>query len=141
MMSFGRKSLIFKGRAGGLCRAFNCGMTPAELRARTKRFAVEIIKLCRSLPTTVDGRVVGGQLIRAGTSVAANYRAACRGRSRAEFIAKLGIVLEEADESSLWLELMAESDLVSKSRIEKLLKEADELTGIFTAGVKTARGQ
>lgn len=73
--------------------------------------------------------------------MAANYRAACRGRSRAEFIAKLGIVLEEADESSLWLELMAESDLVSKSRIEKLLKEADELTGIFTAGVKTARGQ
>lgn len=73
--------------------------------------------------------------------MAANYRAACRGRSRAEFIAKLGIVLEEADESLLWLEWMAESELVSKSRIEKLRQEADELTAIFTAGVKTAKGQ
>lgn len=85
-------------------------MTPKELKARTKQFAVDVIKLCRAIPASPDGRVVAGQLLRASTSVAANYRAACRGRSRAEFIAKLGVVLEESDESLLWLELIAESE-------------------------------
>jgi four helix bundle protein len=115
-------------------------MTPRELRERTKRFAVDVIRLCRGLPTTVDGRVVSRQLVKAATSVAANYHSACRGRSRAEFIAKLGIVLEEADESLLWLELIVESGLVPKPRVEKLLNEADELTAIFATSLKTARG-
>jgi four helix bundle protein len=115
-------------------------MTPKELKDRTKKFAVDVIRLCRNLPTTLDARTVGGQLLRSATSVAANYRAACRGRSRAEFIAKLCIVLEEADESLFWLELMVESDLVVRARVDKLLKEADELTAIFTTSLKTARG-
>jgi four helix bundle protein len=88
----------------------------------------------------LDGRTVAGQLLRAATSVAANYRAACRGRSRAEFIAKLGIVLEESDESLLWLELIVESDLLPRTRVERLLKEANELTAIFTTALKTAKG-
>jgi four helix bundle protein len=115
-------------------------MTPKELKDRTKRFAVAVIGLCRELPPTLDGRRLGGQLIDAATSVAANYRAACRARSRAEFIAKLGTVLEESDESLFWLELMVESDLVTLARVERLLKEADELTAIFTTSVKTAKG-
>jgi four helix bundle protein len=115
-------------------------MTPKELKDRTKRFAVAIIRLCRELPTTLDGRTLGGQLLHAATSVAANYRAACRARSRAEFIAKLGVVLEEADESLFWLELMVDSDVVTLSRVERLLKEADELTAIFVKSVKTAKG-
>jgi four helix bundle protein len=115
-------------------------MTPKELKDRTKRFAVDVIRLCRELPRTLDATRVGGQLIDAATSVAANYRAACRARSRAEFIAKLGTVLEESDESLFWLELMVDADLVTNSRVERLLKEADELTAIFTTSVKTAKG-
>ena len=114
-------------------------MTPKELRARTKRFAVDVIRPSRELPTTLDGRTVGGQLLRAATSVAANCRSACRGRSRAEFVAKLGIVLEEA-ESLLWLELVLEANITSGPKVERLLKEADELTAIFTSSVKTAQG-
>ena len=119
---------------------YPAAMTPNELKDRTKKFAVEVIRLTRNLPTTLDGRTLGAQLLNSATSVAANYRAACRGRSRAEFIAKLCIVLEEADESLFWLELMVESDLVAKTRVDKLLKEADELTAIFTTSLKTARG-
>jgi|SRR5687768_8124554 len=115
-------------------------MTPKELRDRTKKFAIAIIRLCRELPNTIDGRRLGQQLIDAGTSVAANYRAACRGRSRAEFVAKLRTVLEESDESLFWLELMVEADLVTRPRAERLLKEADELTAIFTTSLKTAKG-
>jgi four helix bundle protein len=115
-------------------------MTPKELKDRTKRFAVHVIELCRALPPTLDAKRVGGQLIDAATSVAANYRAACRARSRAEFIAKLGVVLEESDESLFWLELMVDSRLITHARAERLLKEADELTAIFTAAVKTAKG-
>lgn len=114
-------------------------MTPKELKDRTKRFAVQVIRLCRELPPTLDSRRVGQQLIDAATSVAANYRAACRARSRAEFIAKLGTVLEESDESLFWLELMVESEIVTLARVERLLKEADELTAIFTTSVKTAK--
>ncbi len=114
-------------------------MTPKELKDRTKRFAVDIVTLCRELPTTVDGRRLGQQLLDSGTSVAANYRASCRARSRAEFISKLGVVLEEADESLFWLELMVDARLVSAARAEKLLKEADELTAIFVASLNTAK--
>lgn len=114
-------------------------MTPKELKDRTKRFAVDIVTLCRELPNTVDGRRLGQQLLDCGTSVAANYRASCRARSRAEFVAKLGVVLEEADESLFWLELMVDAHLVTHARVEKLLVEADELTAIFVASLKTAK--
>jgi len=114
-------------------------MTPKELKARTKRFAVEIIRFSRSLPTTIDGRTVGQQIIRSGTSVGANYRASCRARSRAEWIAKLGTVEEEADETLFWLEVAVEANLVSSNRAQALLKEADELTAIFVSSLKTAK--
>ena len=115
-------------------------MTPKELQDRTKRFAVNAIILCRELPPTLDGRRVGQQLIDSATSVAANYRAACRARSRAEFISKLGTVLEEADESLFWLELLVDAKLVTLQRADRLLLEADQLTAIFTSSVRTAKG-
>ena len=114
-------------------------MTPKEMKDRTKRFAVEVIRLCRELPSSLEGLRLGQQLLDSATSVAANYRAACRARSRAEFIAKLGIVLEESDESLFWLELMVDAQLITLARAERLLKEADELTAIFTTSVKTAK--
>jgi four helix bundle protein len=114
-------------------------MTPRELKARTRRFAVDVIRFSRELPATLDGCTTGGQQLRAATSVAANYRSACRGPSRAEFIAKLGVVLEEADESLLWLEVINEAQVCSGPKLEKLLQEADELTAIFTASMKTAK--
>jgi len=114
-------------------------MTPKELKERTRRFAVDIIRLCRELPTTLDGRTIGQQLIRSGTSVGANYRASCRARSRAEWSAKLGIVEEESDETLYWLEVAVDAKLVSPERAKNLLKEADELTAIFVASLKTAK--
>jgi len=92
------------------------------------------------MPFRTDAQVLGKQLLRCGTSVAANYRSACRARSKAEFVAKIGIVVEEADEAVLWLELLLESGLVSLHRAQLLLKEARELTAIFTASQRTARG-
>ena len=92
------------------------------------------------IAATLDAKRLGGQLLDAGTSVAANYRAACRARSRAEFIAKLGVVLEEADESLFWLELVVDAKLVPLQRADRLLIEADQLTAIFTASVRTAKG-
>ena len=97
-------------------------------------------KLVRALPKSVDGRAIGSQLIRSGTSVAANYRAACRGRSRAEFAAKIGLVVEEADESLLWLELIVESGLQPMKRCESLLSEAGELVAILVATHKSVTG-
>jgi len=91
-------------------------MTPKEMKDRTRKFAVQVVLLCRELPNTLDGRRLGQQLIDSSTSVAANYRAACRARSRAEFIAKLGIVLEESDESLFWLEFLVEVKLVQRAR-------------------------
>ena len=108
------------------------------MKARTKDFALRVIKLVRALPKSVEGRVMANQLLRSGTSVAANYRAACRGRSRAEFAAKIGTVLEEADESLLWLELILEAGLLSPARCRLLLEEADELVAIFAATRKSA---
>lgn len=112
---------------------------PEQLRDRTKTFALRIIRLYRSLPYKTDTQVLGKQLLRCGTSVAANYRAVCRARSKAEFIAKMGVVVEEADEAVLWLELMTESGIVPLDRTESLLKEANELTAIFAASQRTAR--
>jgi four helix bundle protein len=108
-------------------------MTAEEMRMRTKQFALRIMKLADSLPRTASGRALGGQIVRAGTSVAANYRAAGKGRSKAEFIAKLGIAEEEADETQFWLELIIESGIVPSTRLEPLLQEARELTAIIAA--------
>ena len=112
---------------------------PEQLRGRTKAFALRVIRLYRSLPYKTDTQVLGKQLLRCGTSVAANYRAVCRARSKAEFIAKMGVVVEEADEAILWLELMTESGIISQAKTEALLKEANELTAIFAASQRTAR--
>ena len=114
-------------------------MTKEELKNRTKQFALMIIKLVDDLPNTKSGNTIGNQIIRAWTSVAANYRSACRSRSSADFISRITIVEEESDESLFWLELIVESELLDKKRLTKLLKEADELTAIFTASGKTAK--
>lgn len=112
---------------------------PEQLRDRTKAFALRVIRLFRSPPFKPDAQVLGKQLLRCGTSVAANYRAVCRARSKAEFIARIGLVVEEADEAVLWLELLAESGIVSGEKTKELLGEARELTAIFTASQQTAR--
>jgi four helix bundle protein len=114
-------------------------MGPEQLRDGTKAFAIRIVKLYRSLPHTADSQVVGKQLLRSGTSVAANYRAACRGRSRAERIAKIGLVVEEADETVFWLEMLSDCGIVASGRCNDILKEARELSAIFTASRHTAR--
>jgi four helix bundle protein len=106
-------------------------MKAEDLKKRTKQFALRILKLVAALPNTVQGRAIANQLVRAGTAVAANYRAACRGRSKAEFIAKLGIVEEEADESAFWMELIIEGELLQGRAVEPLLAEANELTRIM----------
>jgi len=113
-------------------------MNAEELKKRTKKFALRILKLSTALPNTAEGRTVKNQLIRSGTSVGANYRSACKGRSKAEFIAKLGIVEEEADESAFWLELIIEGGLLKKEAVQPLLCEANELTAIIAASRKTA---
>jgi four helix bundle protein len=115
--------------------------SPEQLRDRTKRFANRIIRLFQALPSKPEAQVIGRQLLRAGTSVGANYRAACRARSRPDFISKLGIVVEEADETIYWLELLAENGIMPKRRLEGLLKEAHELTAIFTAARETSRAK
>lgn len=106
--------------------------------ARTKQFALRIMKLVGGLPRAIQGRAIGNQLMRSGTSVAANYRAACRARSKPEFIAKLGTVEEEPDESAFWLELIIEGELLSEAQIQPLLLEAGELVAITAASKKTA---
>ncbi len=112
---------------------------PEELKERTKRFAIQVVRLFRELPRTEEARVIGRQLLRAGTSVAANYRAVCRARSKAEFVAKMGVVVEEADESVFWLELLVDSGVVRAARIAELQSEANELLAIFAASQRTAR--
>jgi four helix bundle protein len=107
-------------------------MTQQEMRDRTKKFALDVIKLCDGLPRTVAGGVLARQLVRSGTLIAANYRSACRGRSRAEFLSKIGVA-EEADETGLWLELLCDSGLASESVLGKLPDEAEALTRILAA--------
>jgi four helix bundle protein len=113
-------------------------MNADDLKSRTKAFALRVLKLAASLPPTVEGKVIKNQLVKAGTSVGANYRAACRGRSRAEFIAKIGIVEEEADESAFWLELIIEGAFLKGSRVKPLLDEANEITKIMANSRITA---
>ena len=113
-------------------------MKSAELQQRTKGFALRVLKLIEQLPNTIGGRVLANQVARSATSIGANYRAACRARSRAEFASKLGTVAEEADESLYWLELIRDGNFVPEKKLASLVSEADELTAIFTAGRRTS---
>ena len=114
-------------------------MESEKLKNRTKEFAHRCIKLTTALPDTQLGHHIRGQLIRCSTSVASNYRAACIAQSKASFISKLSIVLEETDESYFWLEFIIDENLLKKELVEPLLKEAEELTAIFVSSRKTAR--
>jgi four helix bundle protein len=111
-----------------------------HLKNRTKAFSLEVLKFIELLPKSTGGRAIGNQLVRSGTSVGANYRAVCRSRSKAEFIARIGVVEEEADESAFWLELILEGDLGPKDQATPLLKEANELVAIMAASRKSAKG-
>ena len=110
-----------------------------DLKARTKKFALDVIRLSSSLPPKVEFQIINRQLIRAATSVASNYRAACRGKSRADFIHKISIVEEEADESSFWLEMLAALGLHANPEMQRLLDEAEQVTKIMVSSKKTAR--
>ena len=116
-------------------------MDEKALKQRTKAFAHRCVKLSVALPRTYLGNHIKGQLIRCSTSVASNYRAACIAQSKPSFISKLSIVLEEVDESNFWLEFIIDEQLLSKDRVHPLLKEAEELKGIFISSRKTARKQ
>ena len=121
-------------------RNSGCGLqNEPDLKKRTKAFALRILKLVDALPKTTAGRALASQIVRSGTSIAANYRAACRAKSTADFIAKMGIVEEEADETLFWLELLEESDLVLAAKLTAIKQEADELIAITVASIKTAR--
>jgi four helix bundle protein len=124
--------MILGSQAGG-------PMTPKELQERTVQFAVRVLKLADALPRSVSGRTVANQIARSGCSVAANYRAALRGKSRADFINKITIVLEEADETGFWIELTERMDLLPPKRLQALLDEAEQLTKIFNATRTTSR--
>jgi four helix bundle protein len=116
-------------------------MTEADLKKRTKNLALRVMKLVDALPKSLSARVIANQLIRSGTLVGANYRAACRGRSKAEFAAKLGVVVEEADESAFWMDLIMEGGLMSEKMVRDLWQEANEITAIMVASRKTATKQ
>ena len=114
-------------------------MDANEPKHRTKQFGLRVIRLVEALPTSRTANVIGNQLLRAGTSVGANYRSACRGRSKPDFISKVGIAIEEADEALYWMEMLIEAGLVSEERPADLMNEGNELVAILTASVKTAR--
>ncbi|MEM9915508.1 MAG: four helix bundle protein [Planctomycetota bacterium] len=113
-------------------------MDEQELRDRTKAFALRVMKLAEAMPKTQASKIVTNQLLRCATSVGANYRAACRGRSKADFVSKIGIVEEEADESAYWLELIMENNLLNQKKVQPLHREAEELRKIFTSSRLTA---
>ena len=125
----------------GVRNAESAGHLPAraDLRTRTKAFALAVVRMVNEFPRTPTGRVIGDQLLRSGTSVAANYRAACRARSRREFIARMGVVEEEADEAQFWLELVVELRLCDPTRAAALGHEAGELVAIAVSSIRTAR--
>ncbi|MGD0539361.1 MAG: four helix bundle protein [Verrucomicrobiota bacterium] len=114
-------------------------MNPEEFKQRTKGLALQIVRLCEALPKGVAASVLGRQLLRSGTSVGANYRAACRAKSRADFIAKLAIVEEECDETLYWLELLVESGLVKQALVAELADEGAEILALVVASINTAR--
>ena len=109
------------------------------MRQRTKDFALQVIRMYSALPKSVEAQVLGKQVLRSGTSVGANYREACRARSKAEFVAKVGDVLKELDESSYWFELLVETDIVPSAILQPLLNENDELLAIFTTIAKKCK--
>lgn len=113
-------------------------MNERELLDRTKQFALRVFKVVGALPQTIEGRAVASQLIRSGTLVAANYRAARRARSKPEFVAKLGVVEEEADETAFWLEWLIETELLGAAKVKSLLTEANEIVAIMASSKKTA---
>ena len=132
------------GTSDCILRNADCGverkrMNSDELKARTKQFTLRIIRLVESLPRGRTADVIGRQLLRSGTSVGANYRAACRAKSTADFISKMGTVEEEADESLYWMELLIEAKIVESDKLESLMKEADELLSITVSSINTAR--
>ena len=114
-------------------------ITKHDLTKRTKEFALRVINLTNALPGSSAGSVLGKQLLRAATSVGANYRAALRARSKRDFANKIGVVLEESDESCYWMELIVEANILPEARVSELLREANELTAIFAATHKTAK--
>ena len=114
-------------------------MDKEAMKQRTKQFALRVIRLVESLPTGRTAEVIGRQLLRSGTSVGANYRAACRAKSTADFISKMGTVEEEADESLFWMELLVEAGTVPAKRLEALMQENDELLAIVVASINTAK--
>ena len=114
-------------------------MSDPDLKKRTKAFAIRILKLVDALPKTTAGRALSSQIVRSGTSIGANYRAACRAKSTADFIAKMAIVEEEADETLFWLELLGESELLPAAKLTAIKQEADELIAITVTSIKTAR--
>ncbi|HUU83329.1 MAG TPA: four helix bundle protein [Phycisphaerae bacterium] len=116
-------------------------MNPEELKNRTKAFALRVIRLADALPKSRVADVIGRQLLRSGTSVGANYRAACRARSRADFVAKMKIVEEECDETLYWIELLVESGRVEARLVEDLVKEGDGILSVIVASIKTARSR
>jgi four helix bundle protein len=114
-------------------------MDAEKLKRRTKKFGLDVIKLVEALPSTQTGKVIGNQLLRSALSVGANNRAACRGRSKADFISKVGITIEEADESLHWLDMLGDAGLARQENLRPLIQEADELVASLTASSKTAR--
>jgi four helix bundle protein len=110
-----------------------------ELRNRTKAFALRVIRMSDALPKTRSGNVIGNQILRSATGMAANYRAAGRSRSKAEFVAKIGVVIEEADETVFWLEMLRDSAIVKPTKLDHMLDEANQLLAIFTASRRTAK--
>ena len=114
-------------------------MNPAEMKERTQKFALRVIQLVESLPLRRTADILGRQLLRSGTSVGANYRAACRAKSQADFIAKMGIVEEEADESIYWMELLASAGIVKPDQVRSLINEANEILAMTVTSIRTAR--
>ena len=114
-------------------------MNEQVFRQRTKQLALQVIRVAQALPNTMIAEIIGRQMVKAGTSVGANYRAACRAKSTADMIAKLQIVEEEADETHYWLELLIEADLLDEERLQSLLQETNEITAMIVSSIRTLR--
>jgi four helix bundle protein len=116
-------------------------LTPEEMKRRTQRFALGVIELVERLPRTRTADVIARQLVRSGTSVGANYRASCRARSRAEFVAKMGVVEEETDETLYWIDLLVETGLIPREAVRELQEEGSQILSIVVASIRTSRGR
>jgi four helix bundle protein len=134
-----RLAILVAGNVITTSRRAAMAKSADEFKKRTKQFGLRVIHLVDSLPNKRSARVIGDQLLRSGTSVGANYRAACRARSSAEFCAKMGIVEEEADESGYWMELLIDGGLVKANLLKSLLQEANEIVAMVVASIRTSR--